>query len=98
MWVLICKYLFCPSSGKPTIEYLALARSLSVGNIHGLGVMFLGSLYRWLNIAVSDAPLSKFNGDLWILQMWLFSYFPEFEISHREHYRPLFMERAFILP
>lgn len=77
MWVLICMYLFCPSSGKPTIEYLALTRSLSVGNIHGIGLMFLGSLYRWLNIAVSDAPLSKLNGDLWILQMWLFSYFPE---------------------
>lgn len=59
MWVLICKYLVCPSSGKTTIEYLALARSLSVGNVHGLGVMFLGSIYRWLNIAVSDAPLSK---------------------------------------
>lgn len=80
MWVLIW-YLFCPSSGKPTIEYLAMARSLSFGNVHGLGVMFLGSIYHWLTIVVSDAPLSKLNGVLWILKIWLLSYFPELK-SH----------------
>ncbi|XP_075478287.1 uncharacterized protein LOC142519228 [Primulina tabacum] len=69
MWVLICKYLFCPSSGKPTMEYLALARSLSAGNVHGLGVMFLGSLYHWLNVAVNEVPLSRLNGVMWFLQM-----------------------------
>ncbi|XP_073061902.1 uncharacterized protein [Primulina eburnea] len=59
------------------MEYLALVRSLSVGHVHGLGVMFLGSLYRWLNVVVNDVPLSKLNGALWNLQVWLFSYFPE---------------------
>ncbi|XP_075496156.1 uncharacterized protein LOC142533314 [Primulina tabacum] len=94
MWVLICKYLFCPSSGKPTMEYLALARSLSVGHVHGLGVMFLGSLYHWSNVAVNDAPLSKLSGAMWFLQMWLFSYFPELKfppglLSERLSWREL---------
>ncbi|XP_075478685.1 uncharacterized protein LOC142519527 [Primulina tabacum] len=39
--------------------------------------MFLGSLYRWLNVTVNDTTLSKLNGAMWILQVWLFSYFPE---------------------
>lgn len=60
LWVLIWKYLFCPS-GKPTVEYLALARSLSVVHVHDLGVMFLGSIYRWLNITINEALLSKLN-------------------------------------
>lgn len=80
MWVLICKYLFGPSFGKTTMEYLPLARSLRVGGIHGLGAMFLGAIYKWLNITVTETPISRLNGVSQLLQMWMFL-FSSVEIS-----------------
>ncbi|XP_073051741.1 uncharacterized protein [Primulina eburnea] len=76
LWVLICHYIFCPSSGKPSSEYLPLACSLSTGRVYNLAVMFLGSIYRGLNQCVRHDPISKLGGVAWFLQIWAFSYFP----------------------
>ncbi|XP_073066554.1 uncharacterized protein [Primulina eburnea] len=76
LWVLICHYIFCPSSGKPSSEYLPLACSLSTGRVYNLAVMLLGSVYRSLNQCVRHDPISKLGGVSWFLQIWAFSYFP----------------------
>ena len=44
LWVLICRFIFCPASGKPSLEHLTLARALAAGNSYALGAIFLGSL------------------------------------------------------
>lgn len=82
LWVLICHYIFCPASGKPSAELLPLASSLSTGKIFNLGIMLLGSVYRGLNSGVRNMPLSKLGGISWFVRVWAAAYFPEiFEFS-----------------
>ncbi|KZV23666.1 hypothetical protein F511_06996 [Dorcoceras hygrometricum] len=75
LWVLICQYLFCPISGKPSSEYLPLACSLSTGKVYNLGAMLLGSFYQGINSCVANNPLSKLGGIAWLLQVWTAAYF-----------------------
>ena len=37
LWVLLCQYVFFPSSGKPTMKYLPLAKKLALGRPYALG-------------------------------------------------------------
>ncbi|KZV21476.1 hypothetical protein F511_08241 [Dorcoceras hygrometricum] len=75
LWVLVCQYLFCPISGKPSAEYLPLACSLSTGRIYNLGAMLLGSFYQGMNSCVANNPLSRLGGVSWLLQVWAAAYF-----------------------
>ena len=67
LWVLICRFIFCPPSGKPSTEHLTLARALASGNSYALGAMFLGSLYYHLDKCVSEEPFSKIGGGTFFL-------------------------------
>ncbi|KZV26039.1 hypothetical protein F511_13917 [Dorcoceras hygrometricum] len=78
LWVLICQYVFCPISGKPSAEYLPMACSLSTGKVYNLAAMLLGSFYREMNSCVANSPLSKLGGVAWILQVWSAAYFSKF--------------------
>ena len=78
LWVLICKYIFCPSSARPSMEYLPLAKALVHGDHIALGCVFLGSLYSNLRKTVSREPFHYLGGGAWFLQCWLLAYFPEF--------------------
>ncbi|KZV20009.1 hypothetical protein F511_26767 [Dorcoceras hygrometricum] len=75
LWVLVCQYIFCPISGKPSAEYLPLACSLSTGRVYNLGAMLLGSFYKGMNSCVSNNPLSRLGGVAWFLQLWAAAYF-----------------------
>ncbi|KZV38334.1 hypothetical protein F511_24093 [Dorcoceras hygrometricum] len=73
--MLICQYVFCPISGKPSAEYLPMACSLSTGKVYNLAAMLLGSFYRGMNSCVAKNPLSTLGGVAWILQLWAAAYF-----------------------
>ena len=82
LWVLLCRYVFFPSSRKPAMEYLPLAKTLSLGRPYALGTLLLASVYRATSKYVSDEPYHKVGGALWLAQMWFFAYF--LELSDRE--------------
>ncbi|KZV43274.1 hypothetical protein F511_36015 [Dorcoceras hygrometricum] len=59
LWVLVCQYVCCPISGKPSAEYLPLACSLSTVKVYNLAAMLLGSFYQGMNSCVANNPLSR---------------------------------------
>ena len=77
MWVLLCFFGFFPHSSKPSMEYLPLARALSIGRHYALGTILLASLYQSMGKYVSELPYQRVGGALWFVQIWLFTYFPE---------------------
>ncbi|XP_055962345.1 uncharacterized protein LOC126687881 [Mercurialis annua] len=77
LWVLICKFILCTPSGAPTKESLRLASKLATGTFVALGFVFLGAFYQALQQCVTNKPLARLGGHMWLLQLWIFSYFPE---------------------
>ena len=67
-----------PTSGKPVMEYLPLAKLLVLGRSYALGTILLTSAYQALSKYVSDEPYHRVGCALWFVQTWLFAYFPEF--------------------
>ena len=76
MWVLLFRFVFFPHPGKPSMEYLPLARALAIGRPYALGTILLASLYQSMGKYVSEIPYQRVEGALWFVQ-WLFAYFPE---------------------
>ncbi|WCJ40075.1 hypothetical protein M5689_021008 [Euphorbia peplus] len=76
VWVLLCKFVFFPNCGKPTLDILPLAKHLASGSSVALGKMLLGSIFHHLHETVTKDPFTKLGGCVWIVQLWLFSYFP----------------------
>ncbi|XP_055959740.1 uncharacterized protein LOC126656871 [Mercurialis annua] len=77
LWVLICKFIMCPSSGTPTKEYWKLASNLANGTFVALGPVLLGALYYAFEQSVTTHLLAKLDGHVWLLQLWIFTYFLE---------------------
>ncbi|XP_050234446.1 uncharacterized protein LOC126682736 [Mercurialis annua] len=77
LWVLICKFILCTPSATPTKESLRLANKLANETFVALGSVFLGALYHALQQCVTNKPLARLGGHMWLLQLWIFSYFPE---------------------
>ena len=77
MWVLLCRFVFFPPSGKPSMEYLPLARAFTIGRPYSLGTIFLASLYQAMGKYVTEVPYHRVGGSLWFVQIWLFAYFLE---------------------
>ena len=75
--ILLCKYIFYPTSAKPTIEYLPSAYTLAEGKHYALSSILLGNLYFNLRRCLKE-PFRYINGGVWLLQIWLFAYFPIF--------------------
>ncbi|GKU89539.1 hypothetical protein SLEP1_g3665 [Rubroshorea leprosula] len=72
---LICKFIVCVAGKGPTKEYITLALALAHGRHLALAPFLLASLYR----SCYDAtvyPFSLCGGPLWLLQLWLYCYFP----------------------
>ena len=67
LWVLICQYIFCPSSSRPSMEYLPLAKALINGDHVALGCVFIGILYSILRKIVSREPFHYLGGGAWFL-------------------------------
>ena len=77
MWVLLCRFVFFPPSGKPSMEYLPLARAFTIGRPYSLGTIFLASLYQAMGKYVTEVPYHRVGGSLWFVQIWLYAYFLE---------------------
>ncbi|GKV17165.1 hypothetical protein SLEP1_g27701 [Rubroshorea leprosula] len=72
---LICKFIVCVVGKGPTKEYINLALALTHGRRLALAPFLLASFYR----SCYDATIYLFNlcgGLLWLLQLWLYCYFP----------------------
>ena len=68
LWVLLCKFIFCPPFAKPTLEYLPLAYALAEGQYYALGSILLGNLYFNLGRCLRE-PFGYINGSVWLLQI-----------------------------
>lgn len=80
----LCKYGLCCGSGKVTKEHIALATLLSEPTSRlALAPYWLSHIYRGLHQlipAFKDKVQTYKNtgGPLWMVQLWLMLYFPEF--------------------
>lgn len=77
------RYIFCSRSVQVTHEYFNLAFVLSDGPIFDLSSAILAFLYRCLYEFITDQSSSPF-GPLWLLQLWLYLYFPD--LRPRDHW------------
>ena len=59
------------------MEYLPLARALSIKWPYALSTILLASLYQSMGKYVSELPYQRVGGALWFVQIWVFAYFPE---------------------
>jgi hypothetical protein len=75
----LCKFIFCINSSKITGAWTMLAAALFNGQRTGLGQAVLASLYRSLyNLTLQPFDFTNLAGPLWILDLWLQVYFPQF--------------------
>jgi hypothetical protein len=73
MW--LEKHVFCGKSAGPTTNPLALAETLSPGNVVPLGKHLLGSVYQLLHqvsvkLSVGE-PIGNLGGPWWFINLWL---------------------------
>ncbi|XP_065855347.1 uncharacterized protein [Euphorbia lathyris] len=85
VWILLSQWVFEPVGCSPTLEVLVIAKALVTGQKLALGTMLLANTYHRLSIVVTNQPFSKLKGGLWLLQLWLFAYFPHLSTGN---YRP----------
>ncbi|KAB2606390.1 hypothetical protein D8674_006107 [Pyrus ussuriensis x Pyrus communis] len=72
----LCRYLLCSRSFKIVTSNLPLAVALSRGEPYALGPLVLAYLYRGIKDLL-DSELGASGGPIWILQLWLHTYFPK---------------------
>ncbi|GKV35613.1 hypothetical protein SLEP1_g43859 [Rubroshorea leprosula] len=72
---LICKFMVCLTGRCVAKEFIPLAVGLAHGKKFALAQFMLGYIYRGC-YDVTIFPFGKFSGALWVLQLWLYSYFP----------------------
>jgi hypothetical protein len=74
-------FIFCGPYLAPTKNYLSLAYELAKGATVGLGKLFLGEVYRYLDL-MSLSLLSqkklKTGGPWWFIQLWAHLYFQSY--------------------
>lgn len=70
------KYLMYVSGIKITKEYIHLAICLAQGKKLALAPFVLGTLYKGLWTFVQNKITNCCGGPFWILQAWLYAYFP----------------------
>jgi hypothetical protein len=73
MW--LCRFIFCGKANEPTLNHIAMAEDLAVGNLILLGKYLLGSVYHMLHqttyLMHTSQKISYVNGLWWFVQMWL---------------------------
>ena len=69
LWVLLCRYVFFSTYGKPEpgMEYLPLAKSLALGRPYALSVILLASVYQAMSKYVSNEPYHRVGDILWFV-------------------------------
>ncbi|KAK1666946.1 hypothetical protein QYE76_055105 [Lolium multiflorum] len=71
-------FIFCGPSLAPTKNYLSLAYELAKGTQLGLGKLFLGEIYRSLqlmSVKLFHRKTVKTGGPWWFIQLWAQLYF-----------------------
>ncbi|KAK1646934.1 hypothetical protein QYE76_064739 [Lolium multiflorum] len=71
-------FIFCGPSLAPTKNYLSLAYELAKGTRLGLGKLFLGEVYRSLqlmSVKLFSQRTVKTGGPWWFIQLWAQLYF-----------------------
>ncbi|KAK1551501.1 hypothetical protein QYE76_017487 [Lolium multiflorum] len=71
-------FIFCGPSLAPTKNYLSLAYELAKGTQLGLGKLFLGEVYRSLqlmSVKLFSQKTVKTGGPWWFIQLWAQLYF-----------------------
>ncbi|KAK1685966.1 hypothetical protein QYE76_046814 [Lolium multiflorum] len=71
-------FIFCGPSLAPTKNYLSLAYELAKGTQLGLGKLFLGEVYRSLqltSVKLLSQKTVKTGGPWWFIQLWAQLYF-----------------------
>jgi hypothetical protein len=71
-------FIFCGPSLAPTKNYLSLAYELAKGTQLGLGKLFLGEVYRSLqlmSVKLFSRKTVKTGGPWWFIQLWAQLYF-----------------------
>jgi hypothetical protein len=72
------RFMFCGPSLAPTKNYISLAHRLAGGSPVGLGKLFLGEVYRFLHLTISNLLSGKklrTDGPWWFIQLWAHLYF-----------------------
>src|SRR3954465_13176073 len=71
-------FIFCGPSLAPTKNYLSLAYELAKGTQLGIGKLFLGEVYRYLqlmSVKLFSGIAVKTGGPWWFIQLWAQLYF-----------------------
>src|ERR1043165_1287413 len=71
-------FIFCGPSLAPTKNYLSLAYELARGIQLGIGKLFLGEVYRYLqlmSVKLSSNTAVRTGGPWWFIQLWAQLYF-----------------------
>jgi hypothetical protein len=87
-------FIFCGPSLAPSKNYLSLAYEQAKGATVGLGKLFLGEVYRYLQL-MSSSLLSqkklKTGGPWWFIQLWAHLYFHSYIPN-----LPVFVDNSFL--
>jgi hypothetical protein len=81
-------FIFCGPSLAPTKNYLSLAYELAKGTQLGIGKLFLGEVYRYLqlmSVKLFSQKTVKTGGPWWFIQLWAQLYFQ----NHIPNFPPL---------
>ena len=71
------------------MEYLPLAKTLSLGRPYALGTLLLALVYQAMSKYDSNEPYHKVGGALWFVQILFFAYFPELLDKEPTSYKTL---------
>ena len=71
----ICRFLTCTSSKRVINYYMPIAQYLVNDVPIDISLFLLGELYRAMFL-LSTEPKQSHGGPIWLIQMWVYSYFP----------------------
>lgn len=67
LWVLICRFIFFPNLGKPTMKISFFGQGFSCVAVFCQGIILLTSIYHALNRYIVEVPYHKVGGALWFV-------------------------------
>lgn len=73
----LSRKIFCTPSKAPVREYISIAEALVAGRQPYIGPFVLAYIYRGCCQMVQNRLNTMVVGPLWVVQLWLYAYFPE---------------------
>ncbi|WCJ29192.1 hypothetical protein M5689_010840 [Euphorbia peplus] len=78
LWILLYHFVFEPLGGRFIVDVFMIAKTLAVSQALALGTILLANMYQRLSRTVTEEPLPRLRGGVWLFQMWLLTCFPHF--------------------